>query len=132
MPILTDSEEAKYAYLQKEGYGDLADSMRDSWIRAHETFEKLSKADLDSVYGPAITEDMRYGMKRAIADGDHTLVRSMHNLFLAIEKSKEGTATTRPKADSTKTVPFGLATFGLIGVVISATVFAVMVLIGSY
>lgn len=131
MVTLTKEEEAKYAYLQKEGYGDLANSVRSSWIRAHETFDKLSKADVGSIYGPSITENMRGGLKRAIADGDHSLVYSIHNLFLTIEGKNERVATARTKTDTTRTVPVRLATFGVIAVMLSAVVFAVAVLFSA-
>lgn len=131
MVTFTTEEEAKYAYLQKEGYGDLADCVRGSWTRAHETFDKLSKADVDSVYGPAITEDMRSAMKKAIADSDHSLVYSIHNLFLTLEGKDEADDSTSPKTSTTNSVSVGLGTFALIGVMLAATIFAVMVLIGS-
>lgn len=123
MTTLTRDEEAKYAYLQKEGYSDLADSVRSSWIRAHDTFEKLKKADVDSLYGPAVTEEMRSVMKKEIANGNHDVVHALHSLLLTIDGRSEPVVTPRKRS-----VPVGLTTFGILLAMLSTVAFAVAIL----
>jgi hypothetical protein len=95
MTKLTVREERNCQYLLDEGYDYLSNSMRESYVREHEVFEELKHVDVDALYGPAVTEAMRNAMKKAIADGDRAVVRSLHSLCLTMDKPKERSVVRR-------------------------------------
>lgn len=126
MSILTRSEEANYSLLTKEGHGELAELYRSHRLRDHETFEKLSKADLTAVYGPTISDEWISAMRKTIASGDHTLVRPMHEYLLTLKaKNEEPASPERQKSRS------GLFSGGN-SAIIWWTLSAVLVLIGLF
>lgn len=89
MAKLTVSEERICQDLLNRGYDYLAESMRETYIRQHEVFEELKHVDVDTLYGPAISESVRNAMKQAIVEGDHAVVNSLHSLCLTMDKPKE-------------------------------------------
>lgn len=131
MTVLTNVEAANCNFLREEGYGELSDLMRSSYIRAHETFEKLSKADLTAVYGPTISEEWRSSMQRAFAEGDPALVRSMHMYLLTLKEKNEEAAEASRKEAVAKSAPVGLVIFGVAVAMLSVVIFAVAVFMGS-
>jgi hypothetical protein len=122
MTKLTEREEINCKFLQDQGHDYLSQSMREHYSRDHRVFEELKNANVDSLYGPAVTETMTCALKKAIADGDHAVVRSMHSLFLTIDQRSEKVHTPRKSPHSVGIASFGLSVLVLsaIGVLITA------------
>lgn len=108
MNTLTVREESVCKNLTDEGYDDLSRMMREKYTREHETFAKLEKVDVDTLYGPRVSEVMRNALKRAIADGNHDEVHAMHNLFQSLDSPRS--------RDSCGTVPVSRGQSGLFDV----------------
>jgi hypothetical protein len=113
MVKLTDREESVCKDLQGRGYDYLSESMREHYTREHEVFEELKHVDVDTLYGPKVTEVMRTTMKNAIAEGDRAVVRSLHSLCLAMDKPDEQPLTARESGSPfvASTLGFGLLAF---------------------
>lgn len=97
---LTQREEANYSMLNQNGHGELAELYRSHRLRDHETFEKLSKADLNAVYGTTISEEWVSAIRKTIASGDHILTRSMHEYLLTLKKKNEEPEVTPERSGS--------------------------------
>ena len=87
MVTLTDREESICKNLAESGYADLSVSMREQYVSQHEIFDELKHVDVDALYGPAVSETLRNAMRKAIADGDHALVTSLHSLCMMVGRS---------------------------------------------
>lgn len=119
MTKLTVGEESVCKDLQDRGYGYLSQSMREHYSREHEVFEELKHVDVDTLYGPAITEVMRNAMKKAIADGDRAVVRSLHSLLLTMdEPNKQSLAGREASSSFGVTLGFSLLAFSALVVLI--------------
>lgn len=119
MTTLTVREERNCQYLLNEGYNYLSNSMREGYVRQHQVFEELKHVDVDTLYGPRVTEVMRNAMKQAIAEGDHALVRSMHSLFLSMDEHKEQATERQPVVFGTGTLGLGLLALSVLTVLIT-------------
>lgn len=100
MSNLTVQEERTCKGLMDEGYDHLSQTMREHYTREHETFGKLKDADVDTLYGPRVSEVMRNALKKAIAEEKHDEVHAMHGLFQSLndfenrDKPKERLASS--------------------------------------
>lgn len=84
---LTAKEEAVCKELVESGHAGLSDSMREHYVGQHEIFDELKHVDVNTLYGPAVSETLRGAMRKAIADDDHALVASLHSLCLALGRT---------------------------------------------
>jgi hypothetical protein len=84
---LTGREEAICKQLVESGHTKLSDVMREHYAIQHKVFDELQHVDVDTLYGPAVSETLRNAMRKAIADGDHALVSSLHSLCLALGRT---------------------------------------------
>lgn len=98
MVVFTEKEKRIYQYLMNEGHVELAEFTRANAVRHHEVFEQLKNADVESLYSSTVSAEMRDGMRRAIAGGDHVEVAALHSLLLSISEW-ENTASTPAKPD---------------------------------
>jgi hypothetical protein len=117
---LTVREESVCKDLQDRGYDYLSQSMREHYSREHEVFEELKHVDVDTLYGPRVTDVMRNALKQAIADGDHAVVRSMHSLFLSMDETKKQAVTeSEPFSFGTAALGLGLLVFSVLAFLIT-------------
>lgn len=112
MSNLTVQEEKTCKGLMDEGYDHLSQTMREHYTREHETFAKLKDADVDTLYGPKVSEVMRNALKKAIADGKHDDVHSLHNLFQAVSNT-EKLEPSKSRGASSDTVSGGVDVSGI-------------------
>lgn len=120
MAKLTVREESVCKDLQDRGYDYLSQSMREHYSREHEVFEELKHVDVDTLYGPRVTEVMRNALKQAIANGDHAVVRSMHSLFLSMDETKKQAVTeSEPFSFGTAALGLGLLVFSVLAFLIT-------------
>lgn len=84
---LTRKEEALCQELVESGQAELSDSMREHYVSRHQLFDELKHVDVNTLYGPAVSETLRNAMRKAIADGDRALVSSLHSLCLELAKT---------------------------------------------
>lgn len=120
MTKLTVREESVCKDLQDRGYDYLSQSMREHYSREHEVFEELKHVDVDTLYGPRVTDVMRNALKQAIADGDHAVVRSMHSLFLSMDETKKQAVTeSEPFSFGTAALGLGLLVFSVLAFLIT-------------
>ena len=120
MTKLTVREESVCKDLQDRGYDYLSQSMREHYSREHEVFEELKHVDVDTLYGPRVTDVMRNALKQAIANGDHAVVRSMHSLFLSMDETKKQAVTeSAPFSFGTAALGLGLLVFSVLAFLIT-------------
>ena len=104
MTKLSVREEKVCKDLLDSGHGDLSEFMEEHYVRDHEVFEELKHVDVDTLYGPAVSQVVRDAMKRAIADGDSAVVRSLHSLCLAMDEPKKTSPAALPHSSSPGTI----------------------------
>lgn len=123
MAKLSASEENVCKDLQDRGYDYLSQSMREHYTREHETFEELKDVDVDTLYGPAVTQVMRDAMKKAIADGDRAVVRSLHSLLLTMDERSQSSPTRLASSSSPGTaLGYSLLAFSALVVLVAVFV----------